>query len=73
MDHNDIVFPTVAATEVADSMIAKSRTGRHCENVLRSCTRYHCGSGMATSVQKETTDYNRDRLKGNVSPSEKSD
>jgi len=23
-------------------------------------TRYHFGSGMATSVQKETTDYNRE-------------
>lgn len=24
-------------------------------------TRYHCGIGMATSVQKETNDYNRER------------
>ena len=41
--------------------------------VCMNVTRYHCGSGMATSVQKETTDYNRDRLKGNLSPSQMSD
>jgi hypothetical protein len=36
-------------------------------------TRYRHGSQMTTSVQEETTDYNRDILNGNPSPSRKSD
>ena len=34
LDNNDILFSTLAATEVVDSMIAKSRTCRHGENIL---------------------------------------
>jgi len=32
--NNDNVFLTVAATEALDIMIAQSRTGRHCEEIL---------------------------------------